>query len=294
MVYLDDSILQAGKIASAGSKMLRNFAAPFDAEVVTRLNEPCERAVLGEFGLEPPKSLPDGVLLCNDVFGHVRTVVAERGLCSLRPTYGTVSRYGLIPTACSMDQIGVVCRTPAEGFSLLARIAGHDEKDGAMFPDARYSYEKPAQAPRLHREALPYADLVEPVFHILAYAEISGNLSRYDGVKFGYRAENYKTLEELYTKTRTEAFGFETKLAAVMGCLALSQDHYAALYDKALRARRLIRDSLRFDLYDVLVLPVESRLPVLAGLPSLTFRGMQLAAGVKNEGALLAAWEALS
>ncbi len=293
MLYLDDSILQAGKPASAGSKMLENFIAPFDAEVVSRLAESAEPVKLGEFGLEPPGTLPDGTLLCNDVFGHVRVQAAKQGLCYIRPTYSTVSRYGLIPTACSMDQIGIVCKTPSEGFSLLAKIAGHDEKDGAMFPEKSYSYVKPDKKPVLSEEAPPYADLCEPVLRILAYAEISGNISRYDGVKFGYRTKDYKNLEELYTKTRTEALGIETKLAAVMGCLVLSQDHYTALYEKAMKIRRLIRESLRFDLYDVLVLPPESHLPVLAGLPSLTFGNVQLAANVKNEGMLLTAWEAM-
>lgn len=293
MLYIDDSILQAGKPASAGSEMLEHFIAPFDAEVVSRLAESAESVKLGEFGLEPPGTLPDGLLLCNDVFGHVRVQAAKQGLCYIRPTYGTVSRYGLIPTVCSMDQIGIVCKTPSEGFTLLAKIAGHDEKDGAMFPEKSFTYAKPDKKPVLSKEPLPYADLYEPVLRIHAYAEISGNISRYDGVKFGYRAKNYKNLEELYTKTRTEAFGFETKLAAVMGCLVLSQDHYTALYEKAMKIRRLMKESLRFDRYDVLVLPPESHLPVLAGLPALTFGNVQLAADVKNEGMLLGAWEAM-
>ena len=291
MVYIDDSIMQKGKPAAAGSKMLENFIAPFDATVVTRLNEDTQRIALGEFGLEAPGELPGAPLLCNDVFGHVRIQTAKQGLCYIRPAYGTVSRYGLVPAAASMDQIGVVCKDPVEGFSLLSAIAGHDEKDGAMFPEKRYTYNKTGQTPKISRAAPAYGDVYAQVTAILAYAEISNNISRYDGVKFGYRAPDCKGLESLYTKTRTEAFGLEAKLAAVMGCLLLSQDNYTKYYKKALKIRRVIKKSLRFDEHDVIVLPPESHLAVLCGLPSLTFGGVQLAANVKNEGALLAAWE---
>ncbi|HCC35470.1 MAG TPA: hypothetical protein DEQ02_07495 [Ruminococcaceae bacterium] len=294
MVYLDDSIMIKGKPASAGSKMLENFIAPFDATAAVRIKENAETVRLGEFGLKAPKMLPDGPLLCNDVFGHVRAAATKQGLYYIRPTYGTVSRYGLIPAVCSMDQIGVVCKDPYEGFELLSKIAGHDEKDGAMFPEKHYSYVKSDKSPVLFKEALPYSELYGSVFEILACAELSGNLSRYDGIKFGYRAENFKGLDELYIKTRTGGFGNEVKFALTAGCLALSQDYYTALYEKAMKLRRLIKESLRFDQYDVLVLPVESPLAVLAGLPSLSFGEVQLAAQVKNEGALLAALEVIA
>ena len=365
MIYIDDSIMQKGSAATAGSKMLENFIAPFDATVITRLAEKpekTERVKLAEFGMGDPGELPGSPMLCNDVFGHVRRRAAEQNLCCIRPTYGTVSRFGLIPTASSMDQIGIVCKNPDEGFSLLSIIAGHDEKDGAMFPDNHYNYIKPKEKPRIADNAfrLPCSDVYSQVLQILAYAEISNNISRYDGIKFGYRASNYKNLDGLYTKTRTEALGLEAKLAAVMGCLILSQDYYAKYYEKAMKIRRLIKypaaanfvgavagvfrspeelvsdlgrspyphipkdeqfdsrpkapsrseilgdglrpkpsprikESLRFDTYDVLALPVDSPLAVLAGLPSLTFShngtAVQLAADIKKESSLLAAWE---
>ena len=218
-----------------------------------------------------------------------------------------------------MDQIGIVCQDPKEGFSLLERIAGFDENDGAMFPDKSYLYKADSKEIRW---ALPdnpdktaesfigkaglkavcftetYAEVYDQVLQILAYAEISNNISRYDGIKFGYRASGYRNLDGLYSKTRTEGFGPEAKLAAVMGCIALSKDYYEMYYDKAMRIRRLIKESLRFDTYDVIAASVQSPLAVLAGLPSLAFphegKGIQLIADVKKENVLLRAWEAAS
>ncbi|MCL2057025.1 MAG: amidase family protein [Oscillospiraceae bacterium] len=296
MIYLDDAIMQKGKTASAGSKMLENFTAPIDAAVAVRLTVPAESIKLGAFGLQPPGKLPTGKLpedapvLCSDVFGHVRIQAAKQGLCYIRPTYGTVSRYGLIPSVCSMDQIGVVCKNPREGFALLEQVAGHDENDGAMFPEKSYSYKNTGK-PVISREKTPYSDVYDAVLQILAYAEISGNLSRYDGIKYGFRAENCGTLSELYTKTRTEAFSTEEKFAVIMGCLVLSQGNYERYYEKAMKLRRLIKQSLSFDKYDVLAVPVGSPLAVLAGLPSITFGDTELVADVKNENALFAAWE---
>jgi len=304
MVYVDDSIMQKGSIASAGSKMLENFTALFDATVITRLNEKndslkTERIKLAEFGLNDPGELSGQPLLCNDVFGHIRRRATQQGLCYIRPTYGTVSRFGLIPTASSMDQIGIVCKDPHEGFYQLSAISGHDENDGAMFPEKKYSYAKTDKKLNIAGQSLklPYSDVYSQVLQILAFAEISGNLSRYDGIKFGYRAQGYKSLDGLYTKTRTEAFGLEAKLAITMGCLVLSQNNYVKYYEKAMKIRRLIKESLPFTQYDVIIIPVDCPLAVLAGLPSLTFshdgKGIQLVANIKKESYLLAAWEAL-
>jgi aspartyl-tRNA(Asn)/glutamyl-tRNA(Gln) amidotransferase subunit A len=267
---------------------------------------------LGEFGLEPPGDLPDGILLCNDVFGHVRVQAAKQGLCYIRPAYGTVSRYGLIPTASSMDQIGVVCGNPAEGYDILSQIAGVDEKDGAMRPDNSLSYTNKsgvitAAVPedaggsitevyqRLGAEKvkLPHYELYSSVHAILAYAELSNNISRYDGLKFGHRAAEYRGLEELYTKSRTEGFGLEAKLAAIVGGLVLSTEYYEKYYVRAMRLRRVIRDSARQVLgkYGVIVLPAGNPLAALAGLPSLTAGGVEFVADVGNKDALIATQE---
>ena len=220
--------------------------------------------------------------LCNDYTGAVSREAAARGVCYLHPTYGTVSRFGLIPAVPSMDQIGVVCKTPAEGFRVLSIISGYDEKDGAIFtPAARQSALPHEGAIRLGipanvmalaleseiLEGLPenletvvfelkYFDVYTQVMQILCSAELSGNISRYDGVKFGYRAKDFSGIRELYTRSRTEAFGQDAKVAALLGAMVLSKENYSGYYDKAMRIRRLIKESLEFDKYDVIILPV--------------------------------------
>jgi aspartyl-tRNA(Asn)/glutamyl-tRNA(Gln) amidotransferase subunit A len=309
MVYIDDSIMQKGKTASAGSKYLENFIAPFDAAVLTRLGEETERVALGEFGLETPAQSLKAPLLANDVSGFIRKAAASQGLYYIRPTYGTVSRFGLIPTASSMDQIGVVCDSLDEGFGLLARMAGKDENDGAMLPEVSYDYAKKEaplrfalpegialpEADKLGAAAvkLPNLDVCEQVLQILASAELSNNISRYDGVKFGHRAENFSGLGEMYVKSRSEGFGLDTKRMAVLGCMMLSEDYYEKYYVQAMKIRRLIKESIKFGEYDVLVLPAGSPVAVLAGLPSITFGGVELVANVCCEGTLRAAWEVL-
>ena len=354
---LEDSIMHKGHPVTAGSKILENFISPFSATVITRLPDNgiaiAGKTKMDEFGIdmlfnntvsgkEPPaggldrasgavRAVADKAVLytlCNDVFGRYRREAPEHGLCYIHPTYGTVSRFGLIPLVSSMDQIGIVCRNADDGFGLLSLIAGNDPNDGAMFKEKKYRYEKYdkklcaavpdiCDIPAIHdfaarfnkvRVHLEHFEVYKQLMYILCAAEISANISRYDGIKFGYRAEGYKNLEELYTKTRTEGFGLQTKLAAIAGSMVLSQDHYAPYYQKAMKIRRLIKESLVFDTYDVIVLPLTISkdpyenlslyaLAPLAGLPSITFShngtGIQLVADVKNENALYTAWEAV-
>ena len=356
-VALEDSIMVKGSPVQAGSGILEGFISPVDATVVERLRE--NGFPLGgktrmlEFGIpnlqEDEEAAASGALgaveavasgaarwaLCNDIFGVYRRLAVARSVCYIHPTYGTVSRYGLIPLACSMDQIGVVCRDPADGFKLLSFIAGKDPRDGAMLPEAAYKYENTCKEITIglpetvvaltgdeHRAALrafagrfPTVEAALPLFpyckqvmYILASAEISGNLSRYDGIKFGRAAPDCRDLKELYTRSRTEGFGRETKLASVMGAMLLSQAYYSRYYEKAMQVRRLIKESLRFDKYDVLALPCFIQgdpfnnlslyaLAPLAGLPSATFsfmgQGIQLLAKPGNEAVLRMALEVL-
>ena len=291
MVILEDSIMQKGIPATVGSKMLENFIAPFDATVVTRLKENnieiTGRTKMSDFGLSGGETC--GLTLCNDLFGTYR----RAGICYIHPTYGTVSRYGLIPLAPSMDQIGVACKDLYEGFDLLSKIAGNDPNDGAMFPEKKYEYKVSDKKIKIAgSEVLKYTDVYEQVMAILSCAEISNNLTRYDGIKFGYRTQNYKNLNDLYINTRSEAFGLQAKLVSIMGAVVLSRDNYSAYYEKAMKIRRLIKQSLRFDEYDVIELPTGyEMLAQLTGLPSISFNGIQLIADVRNENALLTAWE---
>ena len=374
-VVLESTIMQKGKPATAGSKMLENFISPIDATVVTRLESAgadiiC-RAEIDEFGLrgllgrtrcqeditqETVKdqatdtaldtTLTEAVsdsgatlatakgatatlatansttatlattkgaynllnaicdvaegkvdfVLCNDYNGAVSSVAVAQGVCYIHPPYGTVSRYGLIPSVTSMDQIGIVCKTPEEGLKALGLIKGYDPKDGTMSPNDASAVKpndaaavKPNDAAAVNSQdtsiaAKPqelskeikiteiepeYSEVFTQIMQILCCAELSNNISRYDGIKYGHRAKDYNGLDELYKKSRTEAFGSEAKLAAILGAMVLSQENYTRYYDKAMRLRRLIRDSLEFEKYDV-IKTKSPELSRLCGLPALT------------------------
>lgn len=374
-VAIDDTIMQRGHKAAAGSSILKDFVSPIDATVVTKIETAgiriAGRTRMDEFGIsglfgEPGNysgavgavagGLADYALV-NDYTGAIGGQAAAAGLCCIRPTYGTVSRYGLIPAVASMDQIGIVARTPDVGFSLLKIIAGHDEKDGAMLPhkdensamtndrawdngvgacssgdnalllNGVNSSNLRIGAPinllpegNNHATAevagefgncsalvefeLMFPDVYSQVMQILCCAEFGSNISRYDGIKFGYRAEGYANLHELYTKSRTEAFGTDTKLAALVGAMVLSRNNYTRYYDKAMRIRRLIMSSLDWSVYDAVLLAANAghytdnqklgfrALPRLCGFPAVTFRyrGMEamLVAGPGKEDVLSA------
>ncbi|MCL2376852.1 MAG: amidase family protein [Defluviitaleaceae bacterium] len=343
-VFLEDSIMQKDTLVTAGSKMLENFVSPFDATVVKRLSESqfslAGRVIMDEFGIpslifegnEPlgaVKAVADGTAshaLCNDLFGKYRKQATENGCCYIHPTYGTVSRFGLIPLASSMDQIGVVCKNLHDGFALLSQIAGKDPRDGAMFPEESYNYAPTSKNIRIGIPKFVNIETIEnfaknfqtidielahfeaykQVMYILSCAEISNNISRYDGVKFGHRATSFRGLDDLYIKTRSEGFGADVKLTAIMGTMMLSQKQYAPYYEKAMKIRRLIKESLKFDTYDIIAMPCKISddpyenlalyaLPTLAGLPAVSFAhkgcGIQLIANTKCESALLSAWE---
>ncbi|MCL2820715.1 MAG: amidase family protein [Oscillospiraceae bacterium] len=302
-VVLESSIMQKGLPATAGSKMLENFIAPVDATVVTRLEAAgvkiSGRVDTSEFGAAGlfedaaggTATQGDGslvffaktaqenrplVLLCNDYTGGVSRAAVDAGLYYIQPSYGTVSRYGLIPSVGSMDQIGIVCENPEDGFEILEIISGYDAKDGVMLPNSSKTYEPQEVSSSFEIDIADmksdYSGVYKQVMQILCSAELSNNISRYDGIKFGYRAKEYKDLNELYTKSRTEAFGEDVKLAAVTGAMVLYGDNYERYYNKAMCIRRLIKESLEFGEYDVIVskCPILSR---LCGLPSLSVPG---------------------
>ena len=319
---MQDCILAEGEICTAGSRMLRNFKAPYSATAYER----CLEAGMQFAGLTTPDefcvdslfedagghsdsashsgslsdsqcgSCPDGsgqgqdetqdasvaallsgecdAVLCNDLFGKLRRQAPHNGLVYIHPAYGTVSRHGLIPAASSMDQIGVLSRSLDSGLAALSAISGHDPKDGTSLPQTAYRYSagKPQATAvgvpgtlfdDLHNAALSgdlpadigfpegikpiaidleYFRLLPYVFYILSAAEICNNATRYDGVKFGYRAEGATGIEDLYVRSRTEGFGRDMKLASVVGCMALSEEHYGALYDKSMQIRRLAQE----------------------------------------------------
>ena len=296
--------------------MLENFISPVDATVVERLEaaglEITGRIGMSEFGAsglfsdapeltETVNNFKAGtadVILCNDYTGAVSCAAAASGLYYIHPTYGTVSRYGLVPAVTSMDQIGILCKTPEVGFSVLQIIGGYDHKDGVMEKEER---EKAAEvspgeksetlkSPRkikVDETELMYSEIYSQIMQILCCAELGNNINRYDGIKFGYRAKEYNGLRELYTKSRTEAFGEDVKLAALIGAMVLSQENYNKYYDKAMRLRRMIKESVDFSKYDVIKTsnPILSR---LTGLPSLSTPGFVYTANKGQENILSA------
>jgi len=314
-----NSIMQKGQPATADSLMLEGFVAPLTATVITRLEssgvQMTSRIKAGEFGVSglfvtgdnptrdnPARDNParDGALshvdfaLCNDYTGAISRAAALQGLYYIHPTYGTVSRFGLIPSVTSMDQIGVLCRDPEIGFEVLQIISEYDSKDGVMSSGDFEKNEAVNEMPlRIKGDTNNPGTCFDPCFpclqimQILCCAELSNNISRYDGIKFGHRAKEYNGLQELYAKSRTEAFGDDVKLAAIIGAMVLSQENYTRYYEKAMKFRRVIKDSFEFDKYDVIATccPTLSR---LCGYPALTTPECTYIADIRREDALRA------
>jgi len=239
----------------------------------TRGRSPCLKTGDGSLSYGIVDHIAEGkadFALCNDFSGVISRAAAAQDLYYIHPTYGSVSRYGLIPAVTSMDQIGIVCKDPDVGFHVLNIITGYDSRDGVM---EKREKDWIASCARNDEDTgtvpLSSSKIYPQIMQILCSAELSNNISRYDGIKFGHRAKGYSGLQELYTKSRTEAFGEDVKLAAIIGAMVLSQENYSRYYDKAMRLRRLIKNSLDFDKYNVIVTkcPILSR---LCGLPSLT------------------------
>ena len=371
-VVLDEMILTADMPTSAGSRMLEGYRSLFGAEIITRLADAgigiAGKVDVGEFGIDllgetsfRGATVKDGKLIAPaalallegeamaaitpDVNGAPRRAAALAGLTYLKPTYGTVSRYGTIPAVCSGECVGVMAKAAADCRRVFLAIAGHDDKDGTSLPEAeiaRCGEEKPIRRVALVQNFLPSLDpdmcarldataaalrtqgievagvdapklaLAHEAWNILMSAELCNNVSRYDGVKYGYRTENFTNLDELYTNSRTEAFGKLLKLAILYGSDTLSTENYMPIYDKALRIRREIVEAFAalFEGFDAILLPVASRtayteeelaagitLPFrenrytapasIAGLPSVVAAGVALIGPAFSEGALL-------
>jgi aspartyl-tRNA(Asn)/glutamyl-tRNA(Gln) amidotransferase subunit A len=230
----------------------------------------------------------------SDTGGSVRQPAAFCGVIGLKPTYSRISRYGLVAFASSFDQIGPITHSVEDAARLLEVIAGPDGMDSTasqqpvppysalLEPAAHYrigyikeAIDRPGLQPEVHDalentlttlrnqghvvEAVdfPYLDQMIPTYYILTTAEASSNLSRFDGVKYGYRAPNATDLESLYKKTRAQGFGPEVQRRIMLGTFVLSASYYDAYYTKAQRVRRLIKDKTDELLrqYDFLILP---------------------------------------
>ncbi|WP_303853427.1 Asp-tRNA(Asn)/Glu-tRNA(Gln) amidotransferase subunit GatA [Salinicola salarius] len=325
---IKDIFCTQGIRTSCGSKMLDNFQAPYNATVVEKL-EAAGMISLGKTNMDefamgssnessfygPVKNpwdrtaVPGGssggsaaaiaaglapAALGTDTGGSIRQPAAFCGITGLKPTYGRVSRYGMIAFASSLDQGGPMARSAEDCAHLLGAIAGHDLRDSTsvarVVPDYLAELDAPldglkiglpkeyfgngldAEVESAIREAirvyeslgakvcevsLPHTHLAVPAYYVIAPAEASSNLSRYDGVRFGHRCENPVDLEDLYKRTRAEGFGDEVKRRILIGTHTLSEGFFDAYYRKAQQVRRLIRQDFvdAFEEVDVLMGP---------------------------------------
>lgn len=316
-----------GVRTSCGSKMLDNFVAPYDATVVSRLKSAgvvmLGKANMDEFAMGssnetsyygPVKNpwdtskVPGGssggsaaavaarlapIATGTDTGGSIRQPAALTGITGFKPTYGRVSRYGMIAFASSLDQAGVFTRSAADAASVLQVMAGFDPRDSTSVdvpvPDYSATLDAPLKGLKigLLREffegleprnaalihdalavykslgaqtqevSLPHLPLSVPTYYVVAPAECSSNLSRFDGVRFGYRCENPKDLLDLYKRSRGEGFGPEVKRRIMTGTYVLSAGYFDAYYLKAQKVRRLITDDFRaaFEKVDLVIGP---------------------------------------
>ena len=275
---MQSCIMVADKFCDGGSKILENFVSPLSATAY----EKCVAAGMEFAGLVNPSefgtdslfaessdsdeaisAVLEGkcdVVLCNDVYGKIVRAAAMNGLVFVQGAYGTISRFGLMQTVSSMDRVGVLCKRAEDGVKVLSIISGKDVNDGSMFEDASYEYGFAAEKPTAidFKDAdMKYFDVLPAVFYTLATAELCNNTNRYDGVKFGYRADNINGINDLYLKSRTEGLGKDIQIASMVGCMVLAKENYEKWYYKAMQIRRMVRDYYTEMLTkaDVLVLP---------------------------------------
>lgn len=324
-----DLFCQQGWKTSCGSRMLDNFVSPYSAHVV----EQCAaagmvtlgRANMDEFAMGSSNensfygavknpwdlnAIPGGssggsaaavaarlapVATATDTGGSIRQPASHCGVTGIKPTYGAVSRYGMVAYASSLDQGGPIAQTAEDCALMLNVMAGFDARDSTSLERAKEDYARDlnqslsglkvglpkeyfaagldgdvaravdnavAELKKLGAEAveisLPNTELSIPAYYVIAPAEASTNLSRYDGVRYGHRAKDYKDLVDMYEKTRAEGFGDEVKRRILVGSYVLSHGYYDAYYLKAQKVRRLIANDFKaaFEQCDVILGPV--------------------------------------
>ena len=372
-IVVNDMILTKDMPTSAGSKMLDGYMSLFEAQVVTDLRENgynvFAKANTGEMNIDLlGETSYYGA--CADENGNVVSALAQSiknkdamagvaqevngtnvraaalsGLTFVKPTYGTVSRFGAIASACSGETIGVMAEDAATCAEVLKVISGHDHKDGTSLSDEKCELalsvnpvkkiavaksllegisEETKQAvestvEKLRAKGVEVVEidakelsLAKAAWNILMSAEVCNNVSRYDGVKYGYRTKNYETIDELYTNSRTESFGYLLKSTILYGSEALAEDKYFKVYDKALRIRRVISEYINsvFADCDAILAPACSKMNYtmdevnadkyiaykesmytapasITGLPVVATNGVQLMGKAFSEGSLL-------
>ena len=328
-IGIKDNICTKGIKTTCSSKMLENFVSPYDATVITKIKEK-NMPILGKLNMDEfamgsstenssfkitrnPWNLnkvPGGSsggsaaavaanlvpwALGSDTGGSIREPASFCGIVGLKPTYGLVSRSGLVAFASSLDQIGPMTKDVEDSALLLNIIAGHDENDSTSVKREKIDYTKnlknsiqgmkigvpkeffgeginPEVKKSLENSIEEYKKLGAIVeecsldvsesslaaYYIIACAEASSNLGRFDGIRYGYRAKDYKDLKELFVKSRTEGFGKEVKRRIILGTYVLSSGYYDAFYKKAQKVRTYVKNKFDecFKKYDVLLTPV--------------------------------------
>ena len=327
-IGIKDNICTKGIKTTCSSKMLENFIAPYNATVMEKINS--ENMInLGKLNMDEfamggsteysyfkktknPWNLnkvPGGSsggsaaavaanmvpwALGSDTGGSIRQPASFCGVVGLKPTYGLVSRYGLVAFASSLDQIGPITKDVRDAAMLLNIIAGYDEKDTTSYDIPKKDYtkalktdvkglkigipkeyfgeginaevkEKLEEAIETYKKlgaeveefSLDIAEYALATYYIIACAEASSNLGRFDGIRYGYRTENFSNLKELYRNSRSEGFGSEVKRRIILGTYVLSSGYYDAYYKKAQQVRTLVKKEFdkAFEKYDVLLTP---------------------------------------
>lgn len=327
-IAIKDNICTKGVRTTCASKMLENFIPPYDASVMKKIEE-ANAIILGKTNMDEfamggstensaffitknPVNLdkvPGGssggsaaavagkmapISLGSDTGGSIREPASFCGIVGMKPTYGLVSRYGLVAFASSLDQIGPFSKTVRDNAVLLTAIAGHDEMDSTSANVENKDYEKALvndvkglkigvpkeyfgegineevrasleKAIEKYKElgaeveecSLPVTEYALPTYYIIACAEASSNLGRYDGIRYGYRTKNFESLKDIYKNSRTEGFGDEVKRRIILGTYVLSSGYYDAYYKKAQKVRTLVKKGFEeaFEKYDVLLTP---------------------------------------
>lgn len=327
-IGIKDNLCTKGVKTTCSSRMLEDFIAPYDATVVEKLNNEdlidLGKLNMDEFAMGASteysyfkktsnpwnlKRVPGGSsggsaaavaaelvpwALGSDTGGSIRQPASFCGVVGLKPTYGLVSRYGLVAFASSLDQIGPITKDVTDAAILLNLIAGHDERDTTSYDMHKKDYtkalkgdvkglkigipkeyfgegineevkEKLEEAIETYKKlgaeveeiSLDIAKYALATYYIIACAEASSNLGRFDGIRYGHRAENFSNLKELYRNSRSEGFGAEVKRRIILGTYVLSSGYYDAYYKKAQQVRTLVKREFdkAFEKYDVLLTP---------------------------------------
>jgi aspartyl-tRNA(Asn)/glutamyl-tRNA(Gln) amidotransferase subunit A len=327
-IAIKDNMCIKGVKTTCGSKILENFISPYNATVINKLND--EHAIiLGKLNMDEfamgsstensaffitknPLNLnkvPGGssggsaasvadnmavITLGSDTGGSIREPASFCGVVGLKPTYGLVSRYGLVAFASSLDQIGPISRNVKDNALMLNVVAGHDEMDSTSAKLEKKDYAKalvndvkglkigiPKEyfAEGIDKEvrivvekaieefkklgaiveecSIPTTKYALPTYYIIACAEASSNLGRFDGIRYGYRTKKYDNLKDIYRNSRSEGFGSEVKRRIILGTYVLSSGYYDAYYKKAQKVRTLIKKEFQelFSKYDVILTP---------------------------------------